>query len=257
MAAMPHIPPLDPNVAARKGFRESEERLKRFWTSVDVAEGQGGWAVRLDGRSPKTPAGSPLVLPTRAAARLAADEWAAQGEFLLPATMPATRLASTAIDRVSRAREAVADEIAAFAGSDLLCYLAGEPASLVEQQARQWAPWRAWAAVELGVHLEPAEGIVHRPQDPAAVARVKELALRLDDFALTGLATAVPLLGSAVLGLALQRGAVDGETAFELSRLDEAFQESRWGVDEEAAERTAARRAEAVLLERWFRALQG
>lgn len=257
MAPMPHIPPLDPNVAARKGFRESEERLKRFWTAVDVAEGEGGWAVRLDGRSPKTPAGSPLVLPTEAAARLAADEWAAQGEFLLPATMPATRLAATAIDRVAQAREPVADEIAAFAGSDLLCYLAEEPASLVEQQARQWAPWRAWASVELGVHLEPAEGIIHRPQDPAAVARVKELAVRLDDFALAGLGMATPLLGSAVLAMALQRGAVSGGEAFELSRLDEAFQESRWGVDEEAAERTAARRAEAELLERWFRALEG
>ena len=72
---------------------------------------------------------------------------------------------------------------------------------------------------------------------------------------LTGLATAVPLLGSAVLGLALQRGALSGDAAFDLSRLDEAFQESRWGVDEEAAARTAARRAEAQLLERWFRAL--
>ena len=251
---MSHIPPLDPNVAARKGFRESEERLKRFWTAVDVAEGEGGWTVRLDGRAPKTPAHAKLSLPTEAAARLVADEWAAQGEFLDPATMPATRLASTAIDRVGQVREAVADEIAAFAGSDLLCYLAEAPASLVERQARDWAPWRDWAR-DLGVPLEPAEGIVHRPQDPAAVARVRQLALDLDDFALTGLATAVPLLGSAVLGLALQRGAVSGEAAFELSRLDEAFQEERWGVDEDNAARTAARRAEADLLDRWFRAL--
>ena len=51
-----HIPPLDPNVAARKGFRESEERLKRFWTAAEVAEGEGGWTVLLDGRAPKTPA---------------------------------------------------------------------------------------------------------------------------------------------------------------------------------------------------------
>ena len=105
---MSHIPPLDPNVAARKGFRESEERLKRFWKTVDVAEGEGGWAVTLDGRTPKTPAHAPLRLPTEAAARLAAEEWAAQGEFIDPATMPATRLASTAIDRVSQAREPVA-----------------------------------------------------------------------------------------------------------------------------------------------------
>jgi len=253
---MSRIPPLDPNVAARKGFREPEERLKRFWKTVDTAAEEGGWAVRLDGRAPKTPAGARLVLPSEAAAGLVAGEWAAQGEHLLPATMPATRLASTAIDRIGPAREAVADEIAAFAGSDLLCYLAEEPASLVEQQARRWAPWRSWAATELGVRLEPAEGIIHRPQDPAAVARVRELALALDDFALAGLGMAAPLLGSAVLALALQRGAVSGDEAFDLSRLDEAFQESRWGVDEEAAERTAARRAEAQLLERWFRALQ-
>ena len=50
---MPHIPPLDPNVAARKGFRESEERTKRFWKAVHVGEGEGGWAVLLDGRTPK------------------------------------------------------------------------------------------------------------------------------------------------------------------------------------------------------------
>ncbi len=252
---MSHIPPLDPHVAARKGFRESEERVKRFWTAVHVEATQGGWAVQLDGRVPKTPAHAPLVLPTATAARLLADEWAGQGEFLDPATMPATRLASTAIDRVSQAREPVADEIAAWAGSDALCYLAEGPASLVARQQRDWAPWRAWAAVELGCHLEPTEGIVHRAQDPAAVARVRDLALRLDDFALTGLATAVPLLGSAVLGLALHRGALGPDAAFDLSRLDEAFQEERWGVDAEAAARTAARRAEVTLLDQWFRAL--
>ena len=254
---MPHIPPLDPNVAARKGFREPEERTKRFWKAVDVAERDGGWAVLLDGRAPKTPAGAPLVLPTEAAARMAADEWAAQGEHLLPATMPATRLAATAIDRIGEAREAVADEIAAFAGSDLLCYLPEHPEALAVEQAREWGPWRDWAAAECGVALEPVEGIIHRPQDPAAIARVRELALALDDFGLAGLAMATPLLGSAVLALALQRGALTGEAAFDLSRLDEAFQERQWGVDAEAAERTAARRAEAVLLERWFRALQG
>lgn len=250
-----HIPPLDPNVAARKGFRESEERLKRFWKVVDVVQGDGGWAVALDGRTPKTPAHAPLRLPTEAAARLVADEWAAQGEFLDPATMPATRLASTAIDRVAQAREAVADEIAAFAGSDLVCYPAEAPSSLVDRQARTWSPWRAWAATELGVHLEAAEGLLHRPQDPAAVARIRELALRLDDFALTGLAMATPLLGSAVLAFALQRAADRADALFDASRLDEAFQEERWGVDAENAARTAARREEARLLERWFTAL--
>lgn len=254
---MSHIPPLDPMVAARKGFRESEERLKRFWKAVDIAEGEGGWTVLLDGRAPKTPAHAKLTLPTQAAARLVADEWGAQGEFIEPGTMPATRLASTAIDRVSQTREPVADEIAAYAGSDALCYLAEHPTPLVNRQVAGWTPWRDWAAAELGVVLEAAQGIVHRAQDPAAIVRVKAAALALDDFALTGLATAVPLLGSAVLGLAVQRRALSGEEAFDLSRLEEAFQEEQWGVDADNADRTAARRAEAALLDQWFRALEG
>ena len=85
---------------------------------------------------------------------------------------------------------------------------------------------------------------------------MKALALQLDDFRLTGLATATPLLGSAVLGLALERGALTGEAAFDLSRIEEDFQEGQWGVDAEAEERTAARRSEANLLDRWFRALR-
>ncbi|ADL00867.1 ATP12 family chaperone protein [Brevundimonas subvibrioides] len=252
---MSHIPPLDPRVAAKKGFRESEERLKRFWKDASVAPDGEGHVVLLDGRAPKTPAHARMVLPTEAAARLVADEWAAQGEFIEPGTMPATRLAATAIDRVSQTREPVADEIASYVGSDLLCYLAEHPTNLVAEQARDWAPWRHWAGAELGVHVEATQGIIHRPQPPETLARVKTLALELDDFALTGLATAVPLFGSAILGLAVQRGALSGAAAFEISRLDEAFQERQWGVDADNAERTEARRAEAALLDRWFRAL--
>lgn len=251
---MSHIPPLDPMVAARKGFRESEERLKRFWKDASVQAEEGGWVVLLDGRAPKSPAHNRFLLPTQATAQMVADEWAAQGEFIDPGTMPATRLAATAIDRVSQTREPVADEIAAYVGSDLLCYLAEHPTPLVAEQTAGWAPWRDWAA-GLGIDVEATQGIIHRPQPPESLARVRELALELDDFALTGLAMAVPLFGSAILGLAVQRGAVDGETAFELSRMDEAFQERQWGVDADNAERTAARRAEAVLLDRWFRAL--
>ena len=52
----------------------------------------------------------------------------------------------------------------------------------------------------------------------------------------------------------------EGQTALPghemASRLDEAFQERQWGVDEEAALRAAHLKAEAVALERWFSALR-
>ena len=146
-------------------------------------------------------------------------------------------------------------EIARYAGSDLLCYRAEGPRELIAEQAAAWNPLLSWARTELGVMLEPTTGVIHRQQPAESLARVKALALACDDFALTALAHAAGLLGSAVLALALQRGRLTGVEAHDLARLDEAFQERLWGVDAEAAIRTEGRLAEAVLLERWFRAL--
>lgn len=113
----------------------------------------------------------------------------------------------------------------------------------------------ARAEAEEGLVFERCTGIVHREQPAETLTKVREIALSLDDFALAGLAFGVPLFGSAVLAIALLRGWMSGEAAYDLSRIDEAFQEATWGVDEEAAERTARLRVEAGMLDRWFRAL--
>jgi chaperone required for assembly of F1-ATPase len=229
---------------------------KRFYKAVTTAPAEGGgFAVLLDGRQPRTPNGAKLVLPTEALAELIAEEWTAQGDVIAFAHMPATRLAFTAIDRIGAARAAVAEETARYAAADLLCYFAEGPASLVREQEARWGPLLDWAKADLGLHFVRTTGIVHTPQPDGAVQAVKALAEALDVFALAGLAHAAGLYGSAVLALAAQRGRLSAPEAFELSRLDEAFQEARWGVDAEAAQRTATLAAEAAMLERWFGSL--
>ena len=229
---------------------------KRFYKAASGAPAEsGGFTVLLDGRQPRTPAGAPLVLPAAALAELVAGEWAAQGEFIIFADMPATRLAFTAIDHIGPARAAVAAETARYAASDLVCYFAEGPASLAREQEARWGPLLDWARTALGLDFVRAAGIIHQPQPDATVRAVSALAEGLDDVALAGLAHAAGLFGSAVLALALARGRLSGAEAFDLSRLDEAFQEARWGVDAEAAQRTARMAAEAAMLERWFRAL--
>jgi len=230
-------------------------KARRFWKRAKAEPRAGGFAVLLDGRSAKTPGGKPLVLPTLALAELIAAEWAAQGEHLVPATMPATRLAATALDRTPAVRAETAKEVARYAAGDALCYFAEDPAELTDRERQAWEPELLWAERALGVEFVRAAGVVHRPQPPDTPARVRDHALALDDFALTALAWGAALYGSAVLAFGVQRGRLSGERAFDLSRLDEAFQEERWGIDFEAADRTAARRADAVTLGRWFAAL--
>jgi chaperone required for assembly of F1-ATPase len=236
-------------------FYEPADRPKRFYATADVGPGEGGFAVRLDGRPPRSPRGRPLVLPTLALAELVAEEWAAQGDFILVATMPATRLAWSAIERLADARAETAAEIARFAATDLVCYFADGPTELVERQERHWGPLLDWAAQALGARFHRAQGVVHQAQPPATIGRIEALAAAEDDFALAGLAFGAALFCSAILAFALRRGELTAEAAFQLSRLDETFQEERWGVDAEAAVRADAMAAEAVMLERWFAAL--
>jgi chaperone required for assembly of F1-ATPase len=215
----------------------------------------GGYGVTLDARVLRGPKGQPVVLPTLALAQQVADEWASQGEHLHLAGMHATRLANTAIESVPLARESTAEAIADYAASDLLCYFATDPGGLVERQQRLWGPVLDQAQTEAGLEFVRAAGIVHQPQPQATLERVKALALELDDFGLTGLAFGTALFGSAVLALAVHRGWLSGEAAFALSRLDEAWQEEKWGIDAEAAERTERLSGEAAMLDRWFRGL--
>jgi chaperone required for assembly of F1-ATPase len=246
---------MSPNIP-KASAADALYRPKRFWTEVAVAPADAGFAVKLDARTARTPGGKPLVLPTEALAQLVAGEWRGVEEYLEVGHMPATRLAFTTLDAVAQTREAVAAETARYAGSDLLCYFADEPQVLLERQARSWGPLLDWAESELGLKFVRASGIMHQAQPIETLELAEALALRMDDFQLSALSWATALFGSAVLALALQRGRLDGDQAFDLSRLDETFQAEQWGVDEEAALREAKLREEARLLERWFVALK-
>ena len=239
----------------RKGFHEPNEKPRRFYKAVEIAETEGGFAVLLDGRALRTPGGIRLKLPTRALAEQIAAEWEAQGETIEMAQMHATRLANTAIDSIGAAREAAADQIANYAASDLVLYFAEQPEALVSRQAELWGPVLDRIEKEARLSFVRASGIIHQAQPQESLDEVRRIALGLDDFSLTGLAFGAALFGSAILAIGLERGWLDGAQAYELSRLDEAWQAERWGIDEEAAERVERLREEAVVLERWFRGL--
>lgn len=235
---------------------DAPARPRRFWKAATVGDASDGMhPILLDGRGAKTPGGSVLAAPSRALAEHVAGEWAAQETWLDPSTMPLTRMAATAIDRTPGARAEIVEEIVRYGATDLICYRAVEPQALADREAEAWDPWLKWIEVEFGVSLSTARGIIHAAQPQASLERLRRIALDLDDWRLTGIAHLTALSGSAVLAVAVGRGALSAVEAFELSRLNEQFQAERWGEDEEARARTEALRAEARQLDRWLGAL--
>jgi chaperone required for assembly of F1-ATPase len=218
--------------------------MKRFYKEVSVAPGEGGFQVLLDGRPVRTPAGRPLALPTGTLAAAIAEEWRAQGDEIVPTAMPLLRLANTAIDGIAANRTETIDAILRFGGNDLLCYRADETPALARRQAQGWDPLLAWAGTELGADLAVAHGLAHADQPAAALARLRGAVEAHDDFALAGLHVIASITGSLVLGLAVMAGKLTPAEAFALSRIDEAWQTEKWGLDAEAEDRALRLAAE-------------
>jgi chaperone required for assembly of F1-ATPase len=230
--------PLDPEEAVRRTTRGP--RRKRFYAHAGVTETPKGFGITLDGKPVRTPSRRLLAAPTREIAEAIAAEWDAQKEIIDPVTMPVTRLANSVIDAVTERVDAVADDIAKYLHSDMLFYRAGHPDALVAQEAEHWDPVLFWAADTLGAHFILAEGIVHVRQPDAAVAAARA-ALPADPWSIAALHMVTTLTGSALLAVALMRGALDEDQVWAAAHVDEDWNIRHWGVDEEVAAKRLAR----------------
>jgi len=231
----------NPMQAARRGARPVLRR--RFYENATVTATPDGHAVQLDGKPVLTPARRPLAAPTRELAQALAAEWNAQTEVVDPAMMPLTRLANSIIDGVAQTPRPVADEIRKYLASDLLFYRAGEPEGLVERQARHWDPILQWVAETLGAKFYLGEGVVHVAQ-PESALEAARAAVPDDPWRLGAAHVITTLTGSALIAVAMARGALSTEAAWQAANVDEDWNMERWGRDEMAMHRRDFRLAE-------------
>lgn len=229
---------------------------KRFFNDATVGARDGGFAVLMDGRQLRTPGKAPFLVPTQPLADICAAEWRAQVDIVRPETMPMTRLVNVVIDHTPRTRARIVESIAGYAATDLVCHRAEAPVALTQRQADAWGPLVEWAARDLGAPLRVVTGVIAADQPREARAAFAAAAEAFDDFALTGLAQAVGIAGSGVIGLALARGRLDAEAAYKASCLDDLWQLETWGEDFIARKRLDGLKAEFDMLGAYFAALK-
>ena len=221
------------------------ELPKRFYKDVAVAPVDGGFVVTLDGRQVKTPGLKiPVIVPVAPIATAMAAEWAAQGEFINPGTMPTVRLINSGVESGETVIPAFRQEIIKFAGGDLLLYRAETPEKLVSEQERHWDAALVRLARHFGVSFQPTFSIQHQPQPQATLDR---LAAALDSeplITLTAMVSMTGLTGSGLLVLAFWHKLLDADAVWAAAHVDEDYQISQWGEDEEAVARRAMRRVE-------------
>ncbi len=211
--------------------------MKRFYKTVGVEPAGDGWRVVLDGRGIRTVSGRPQVVPSRKLARAMTAEWEAQGEQIDPAAFMLRDLADYAIDVIAADPRAAADALLPYAETDTLCYRAEPDEALHERQCAVWDPLLAAAEARLDVRFERIDGIIHRPQPDATLARLAAEMARLDPFALSALRTLTSLAASLVIGLAALEREADPFELWNAANLEEDWQAELWGKDAEALAR--------------------
>ena len=230
----------------------SNWKTKRFWKEAVAEPCEGGFTVRLDMRFVKTPLKAALIVPTLEMAQAIAAEWDAQTGLVKPETMPVTRAANSAIDKIVPQFDEVAGLLADYGASDLICYRATGPQALIARQAAAWDPLIAWAAEALDAPLVATAGVMHIAQKPASLATLRAQLFGLNPFRLAGIHDLIAISGSLVLALAVVHRRLSAAEAWALSRLDEHWQQELWGIDDEAAEYAAYRRAAFLEADRFY-----
>jgi len=211
--------------------------MKRFWAQASVIAEESRFKVVLDGRPVKLPSGEALSVPFAGLAEAIAAEWhAAADEFALD-DLFLTRLAATAQGPVREMRENIIAQLKAYGLNDLICYRASGPPGLVNAESRAWDPWLIWAQHNLGLFLSVGSGVMPVSQAAASGEQFGQILSDMTDYQLAGLGVIVPALGSLILGLVVESGALAPELACDCAAVDELWQEAGWGIDLEAAAR--------------------
>lgn len=225
----------DPDPVRRAQIQMLKPKAKRFYKLVTSAPDEdGGFAILLDGRSIKTPSKNKMVVPNEALAELLVAEWDAQKIEIDPATMPITRHVNSAIDGIADDVQAVLDDAARYANSDLLCYRAETPVELVQRQSDGWNPILKWAEGVLSSSFIVCNGIIHKDQKKNTLAAYGALVNQYrDPIQVAAFHSFVTLTGSAVLALAISQAHIDIDTAWALCHVDEDWSAEKWGEDAE------------------------
>ncbi len=165
--------------------------------------------------------------------------------------MPLTRIAVSAVDQVVPARDEIVRQVAGYGETDLLCYRS-EQDELAALQAELWQPLLEWANESLDVSLVAVHGIMPVTQESSSLDALRRAVEPHGDMELSALHLVTTTSGSVILALAISHGEIDAGRAWELSRLDEAWQAERWGQDAEATERADQLRDDLLAVARFL-----
>lgn len=221
--------------------------MKRFFSHAEARKTENNcWQIFLDDRPLKNQASKTCFeLASAVLAQAIASEWQAVPEEFDFKTLPLSRLVMGAVELSYEQRENIISKMTAYAQSDTLCFMAPHPKELFKLQQEKWVPLIEWIN-EKGCEFKPDQGLSMPLVSEKTRLFLKSYLAMQNNIELSCLQIISGACQSVILSIAVAQEHLTAGEAFDLSCLEELFQNKLWTADEEALKSRISRREEAV-----------
>lgn len=222
--------------------------MKRFYkqAQIDAAQNGAGYEIRLDGKALRHMATkAPFVVRTKALAQSVADEWNAAPDSFEYKHLPQTCFLMGTAALTAEQKADIYDKIFECACCDTLCCFVDTPRDLRDLQDEKWLPVIA-KINEAGAAFNPSDSLCGRELSPKNRDFLQNTLDALSNDALGCVQQLSAIFSSALLAVAVLKNIVDAQTAFDLSVLEETYQNIYWHEDEEAVRAREQKRKAAL-----------
>ena len=207
-------------------------------TKIDIVQSQKGkYLLNINNKSLKTPDGNIIELPSMKLAKILLKDYESGFKSKPLNIVRPIKITNTAIDKIKPNNIFYINEITDNLNNDMICYFANSPVELVDLQNKEWLPLINYMKSSYNIELIYTSKLFSINQKPDSLLKLKNILNEINIFKLSAIYTLSQITKSIIISLALVNNKISAKKAFENSNLEELYQISKWGKDEEAFDR--------------------
>ena len=205
---------------------------------IDIVQSKKGkYLLTINNKSLKTPDGNTIELPSMKLAKILLKDYESSFKSKPLNIVRPIKITNTAIDKIKPNNIFYINEITDNLNNDMICYFANSPVELVDLQNKDWLPLINYMKSSYNIELIYTSKLFSINQKPDSLLKLKNILNEINIFKLSAIYTLSQITKSIIISLALVNNKISAKKAFENSNLEELYQISKWGKDEEAFDR--------------------
>ena len=205
---------------------------------IDIVQSKKGkYLLTINNKSLKTPDGNIIELTSIKLAKILLKDYESSFKSKPLNIVRPIKITNTAIDKIKPNNIFYINEITDNLNNDMICYFANSPLELVDLQNKEWLPLINYMKSSYNIELIYTSKLFSINQKPDSLLKLKNILNEINIFKLSAIYTLSQITKSIIISLALVNNKISAKKAFENSNLEELYQISKWGKDEEAFDR--------------------